>query len=197
MSAVGDLLIAWLINGSDGQSVEVFAAVCVIAPAAHIIMSARNKSANTRPLCENHSPTWFKCRCSWDGTAGSGKFGVVKSALCGLVKDGFNRVIVGIQIMFIETRCVSLKSMYFFAIISEVTPSRSEIEAVWVAAEKLKDVVWFVFWWRSANERVGCEWWGRRLVVMVIQVGNHVGMGGVVCIKVSVGCEKHGITHGA
>ena len=70
--------------------------------------------------------------------------------------------------MFIETRCVSLKSVNFFAIISEVTPTRSKIEAIWVATEKPKDVVRFVFWWRSANELVGCEWWGRRLVGMVM-----------------------------
>ena len=43
-------------------------------------------------------------RCSWDRTAGCCKFGVVKSALCGLVSDVFDRVIVGIQIMFVETR---------------------------------------------------------------------------------------------
>ena len=43
-------------------------------------------------MCENHGSTWFKGRCSWDGTAGGGKFGVVKSALCGLVlrKHNFN-----------------------------------------------------------------------------------------------------------
>ena len=49
--AFGDSLIAGVVNGSDGQSAEVFAAIRVIAPAAHIVVSARNKSANTRPLC--------------------------------------------------------------------------------------------------------------------------------------------------
>ena len=41
------MLIAGLVNGSNGQLVEVFAATRVIAPAAHIIMSTLNKSANT------------------------------------------------------------------------------------------------------------------------------------------------------
>ena len=83
--------------------------------------------------------------------------------------------------MFVETRFVSLES----------------VNLLCNNQEKPKDLVWFVFWWRSANERVGCEWWGRSLVGMVMQVGNLVGMGGIGCMEVSVGCEKQEVTHGA
>ena len=99
--------------------------------------------------------------------------------------------------MLIKTRSICLKSINIFAIVSEVAPSRAEVEAIWVAAEKTKDVVNFIFWWRSPNDRVGCEWSGRRLVGVVMQVGSCVGMEGVGFVEAVLGCAKHGITHGA
>ena len=160
-------------------------------------MSTQDKSANTRPLCEDHSATWFKCRCCWNRTAGGGKIGMIKGALCGLVQDVFNCVIVGVKIVFVEARSICLESINFLAIINEVAPSRAEIEAISIAAKKMKDMVRFIFWWRSTNEGVRCEWRGRGLVGVVMQVGSYVRMEGVVFVEVIWSCTKHRISHGA
>ena len=99
--------------------------------------------------------------------------------------------------MFVKARSICLKSIDFLAIVDEVSPSRAEIEAIWVATKKAKDIVGFIFWWRGTNKRVGCEWRGRGLVRVVMRVRSSVGMEGVAFIEVVLGCTKRKITHGA
>ena len=74
----------------------------MIAPPAHLVLDAQDKSADTRALREDHCAAWLKCGCGWDRAAGGGQFRMVEGALCSFLQDVFDCMIVRVEIMFIE-----------------------------------------------------------------------------------------------
>ena len=58
---------------------------------------------------------------------------MVEGALCSLIQDVSDFVIVRLEIVFVEAQSVRLKSTDFFAIINEVTSARSDGESIGVS----------------------------------------------------------------